>query len=64
VKAGAIPDRPDQVTPVHPAADEYGTAVVLLLDQGAEATRARDELDWDPSHLSLTEEFRQGNYRS
>jgi len=25
--------------------------------------RARDELDWDPSHPSLTEEFRQGSYR-
>jgi nucleoside-diphosphate-sugar epimerase len=39
-------------------------AEVLLLDQGTDATRARDELDWDPSHPSLTEEFRQGSYRS
>jgi nucleoside-diphosphate-sugar epimerase len=38
-------------------------AEVLLLDQGADASRARDELDWDPSHPSLTEEFRQGSYR-
>ena len=39
-------------------------AEVLLLDQGTDATRGRDELDWDPSHPSLTEEFRQGSYRS
>ena len=39
-------------------------AEVLLLDQGTDAARARDELDWDPSHPSLTEDFRQGSYRS
>jgi hypothetical protein len=39
-------------------------AEVLLLDQGTGAARARDELDWDPTHPSLTEEFRQGSYRS
>jgi nucleoside-diphosphate-sugar epimerase len=39
-------------------------AEVLLLDQGTDTARARDELDWDPSHPSLTEEFRQGSYRS
>jgi nucleoside-diphosphate-sugar epimerase len=39
-------------------------AEVLLLDQGTETARARDELGWDPSHPSLTEEFRQGSYRS
>ena len=39
-------------------------AEVLLLDQGTDAARAREELDWDPSHPSLTEEFRQGSYRS
>jgi nucleoside-diphosphate-sugar epimerase len=39
-------------------------AEVLLLDQGTDASRASDELDWDPSHPSLTEEFRQGSYRS
>jgi nucleoside-diphosphate-sugar epimerase len=38
-------------------------AEVLLLDQGTDAARARDELDWDPSHSSLTEDFRQGSYR-
>jgi nucleoside-diphosphate-sugar epimerase len=39
-------------------------AEVLLLDQGTDAARARDELDWDPTHPSLTEDFRQGSYRS
>jgi nucleoside-diphosphate-sugar epimerase len=39
-------------------------AEVLLLDQGTDTARARDELGWDPSHPSLTEEFRQGSYRS
>jgi nucleoside-diphosphate-sugar epimerase len=38
-------------------------AEVLLLDQGTDTARARDELDWDPSHPSLTEDFRQGSYR-
>jgi hypothetical protein len=38
-------------------------AEVLLLDQGTDAARARDELDWDPSHPSLTAEFRHGSYR-
>jgi nucleoside-diphosphate-sugar epimerase len=38
-------------------------AEVLLLDQGTRAARARVELGWNPSHLSLTEEFRAGSYR-
>jgi nucleoside-diphosphate-sugar epimerase len=38
-------------------------AEVLLLDQGTDTARARDELDWDPSHPSLTMDFRQGSYR-
>ncbi len=38
-------------------------AEVLLLDQGAEAAKARAELDWHPSHPSLTDDFRQGSYR-
>jgi nucleoside-diphosphate-sugar epimerase len=37
-------------------------AEVLLLDQAAVATRARDELGWSPSHPTLIEEFRNGNY--
>jgi nucleoside-diphosphate-sugar epimerase len=38
-------------------------AEVLLLDQGTDAARARDELGWRPSHPSLTDEFRHGSYR-
>jgi nucleoside-diphosphate-sugar epimerase len=38
-------------------------AEVLLLDQGTQATRARDELGWRPSHLGLIDEFRTGSYR-
>lgn len=38
-------------------------AEVLLLDQGTEATRARVELGWEPSHPGLVEEFRTGSYR-
>ena len=38
-------------------------AEVLLLDQGATATKARNELDWRPSHPGLVEEFRHGSYR-
>jgi nucleoside-diphosphate-sugar epimerase len=39
-------------------------AEVLLLDQGTDTARARDELAWDPSHPSLTEDFRAGSYRT
>ena len=39
-------------------------AEVLLLDQGTGAVRARTELDWQPTHPSLTDEFRQGSYRA
>jgi nucleoside-diphosphate-sugar epimerase len=38
-------------------------AEVLLLDQGADAAKARAELDWHPTHPSLTDEFRHGSYR-
>jgi nucleoside-diphosphate-sugar epimerase len=38
-------------------------AEVLLLDQLTVAARARSELDWQPSHPGLVEEFRQGSYR-
>ena len=37
-------------------------AEVLLLDQGTDAAKARAELDWHPSHPSLTDEFRNGSY--
>jgi nucleoside-diphosphate-sugar epimerase len=39
-------------------------AEVLLLDQGTDAAKARAELDWQPSHPSLTHEFREGSYRA
>ena len=38
-------------------------AEVLLDDQGTDAARARAELGWQPSHPSLTDEFRHGSYR-
>ena len=38
-------------------------AEVLLLDQGTDAARARAELGWQPSHPSLTDEFRHGSYQ-
>lgn len=38
-------------------------AEVLLLDQGTEATRARSELDWLPTHPGLVDDFRHGSYR-
>ena len=38
-------------------------AEVLLLDQAADATKARVELDWQPSHPGLVEEMRAGSYR-
>src|SRR6476660_893419 len=38
-------------------------AEVLLLDQNAPATKARNELDWRPSHPGLVDEFRSGSYR-
>jgi len=37
-------------------------AEVLLIDQIAVATRARDELGWRPTHPGLAEEFRSGSY--
>jgi nucleoside-diphosphate-sugar epimerase len=37
-------------------------ADVLLLDQGTPAARARDELDWSPTHPGLVDEFRHGSY--
>jgi nucleoside-diphosphate-sugar epimerase len=38
-------------------------AAVLLLDQGADAAKARADLDWRPSRPGLVEEFRDGSYR-
>jgi nucleoside-diphosphate-sugar epimerase len=39
-------------------------AEVLLLDQGTDATKARTELGWSPSHPSLIHELREGSYRA
>ena len=39
-------------------------AEVLLLDQGSDATKARTELEWRPSHPGLVDEFRNGSYRN
>ena len=39
-------------------------AEVLLLDQGTAAAKARAELGWNPSHPSLTDEFRHGSYHN
>ncbi len=38
-------------------------AEVLLHDQATDAAKARAELDWQPSHPGLVDEFRQGSYR-
>jgi nucleoside-diphosphate-sugar epimerase len=38
-------------------------AEVLLLNQGADAARARVELGWQPSHPTLADEFGHGSYR-
>ncbi len=38
-------------------------AECLLLDQGADAAKARAELGWHPSHPALADEFRRGSYR-
>jgi nucleoside-diphosphate-sugar epimerase len=37
-------------------------AEVLLLDQGAEAAKARAELGWQPTRPVLADEFRDGSY--
>jgi nucleoside-diphosphate-sugar epimerase len=39
-------------------------AEVLLLDQGADAARARAQLDWHPSRTGLVDELRSGSYRN
>ena len=38
-------------------------AEVLLLDQGAVAKKAGDELGWQPSRPGLVDDFRDGSYR-
>jgi nucleoside-diphosphate-sugar epimerase len=57
---GAVPGSDDE------ARARLGDAFaeVLLLDSGAVAAKARAELDWQPTHPSLVEEFRNGSYRT
>ena len=38
-------------------------AEVLLLDQGTQATKARVDLGWEPSHVGFIEDLRTGSYR-
>lgn len=56
---GAVPGSDDE------ARSRLGDwfAEVLLLDQGTQASRARSELGWEPTHAGLVEEFRIGSYR-
>ncbi len=39
-------------------------AQVLLLDQATDAAKARAELDWQPSHPGLADDFLYGSYRA
>jgi nucleoside-diphosphate-sugar epimerase len=57
---GAVPGSDDE------ARARLGDAFaeVLLLDSGAVTAKARAELDWQPTHPSLVEEFRNGSYRT
>ena len=56
--AGAVPGSDDEA---RARLGDY-FAEVLLLDQGTVAAKARDELDWFPTHPGLVEEFRHGSY--
>jgi nucleoside-diphosphate-sugar epimerase len=57
---GAVPGSDDE------ARARLGDAFaeVLLHAQGADAAKARAELDWQPTHPSLVEELRNGSYRT
>jgi nucleoside-diphosphate-sugar epimerase len=56
---GAVPGSDDE------ARSRLGDyfAEVLLLSQGTEAPSARAELGWQPTHPTITDEFRTGSYR-
>jgi nucleoside-diphosphate-sugar epimerase len=56
---GAVPGSDDEA---RARLGEY-FAEVLLLDQGTKAAKARSELNWNPSHPGLVDEFRHGSYR-
>ncbi len=57
--AGAVPGSDEE------ARSRLGDyfAEVLLLDQGTQATKARSELGWLPTHVGLVDDFRSGSYR-
>jgi len=57
---GAVPGSDDEA---RARLGEY-FAEVLLLDQGADAARARAQLHWQPSHPGLVDELRSGSYRN
>jgi nucleoside-diphosphate-sugar epimerase len=57
---GAVPGSDDEA---RARVGDY-FAEVLLLDQGTAAERARTELGWSPTNPTLTDDFRQGSYRS
>jgi nucleoside-diphosphate-sugar epimerase len=56
---GAVPGSDEEA---HARFGDY-FAEVVLLDQAAQAKRARTELGWNPSHPGLLEEYRSGSYR-
>ncbi len=56
---GAVPGSDDEA---RARLGDY-LAEVLLLDQGADAAKAKADLDWSPSHPGLVDEFRNGSYR-
>jgi nucleoside-diphosphate-sugar epimerase len=55
---GAVPGSDDEA---RGRLGEY-FAEVLLLDQAADAAKARTELGWSPSRPGLADEFRSGSY--
>jgi nucleoside-diphosphate-sugar epimerase len=57
--SGAVPGSDDEA---RARLGDY-FAEVLLLDQGADAAKARAELGWRPNHPGLVEDFRSGSYR-
>jgi nucleoside-diphosphate-sugar epimerase len=58
--SGAVPGSEDEA---RARLGDY-FAEVLLLDQRADAARARTELAWRPSHPGLVDELRNGSYRT
>jgi nucleoside-diphosphate-sugar epimerase len=57
--AGAVPGSDDEA---RARLGDY-FAEVLLLDQGTQAAKARDELGWSPTQPGLVEDFLHGSYR-